>query len=201
MLQNSWQGGKHRQICLVFSSQRVCLWLIKLPLSCINVLWLFPCSAWRRTQDTKMRSTAYLPISLSLVERLVLIWLFIFTNVQFLLLLPVDKKRIWGLETSFGGCWLTGFCVSRWAHCPIADFLPFLPPPSFHMITMKCLLRNSTWIWLRKTQITVFSLCPSSGSCLVQKTTWFIFGTFRQKRLYRNYKDTQVRERILFLLK
>lgn len=41
-----------------------------------------------------------------------------------------------------------------------------------------------------------FSLCLSSGSCLVQKTTWFIFGTFRQKRLYRNYKDTQVWKRI-----
>lgn len=91
--------------CLVFFSQRVCPWLRKLPPSCINVLWLFPSSAWRRTQDTKMRSTAYLPISLSLVERLVLIWLFIVTYVQFLLFLSVEKKRILGLETSFGGCW------------------------------------------------------------------------------------------------
>lgn len=52
----------------------------------------------------------------------------------------------------------------------------------------------------RKVKITVFFLCPSSGLCPVQKTTWFIFGTFRQKRLYRNYKDTQVWKRILFLL-
>lgn len=43
-------------------------------------------------------------------------------------------------------------------------------------------------------------LCPSSGLYPVQKTTWFTFGTFRQKRLYRNYKGTQVGKSILSLL-
>lgn len=43
----------------------------KLLLNCACALWLFSSSAWRRTQDTKMRSTAYLPISPLLVERLV----------------------------------------------------------------------------------------------------------------------------------
>lgn len=80
----------------------------------------------------------------------------------------------------------------------LSAFLTF--PSPFHMRTVKCLLRNSTWIWIRKIQITLFSLCPCSGLCLVQKTTWFTSGTFRQKRLYRNYKDTQVRERVLLLL-
>lgn len=34
--------------------------------------------------------------------------------------------------------------------------------------------------------------CGFSGLCLGQKTVWSTSGTFRPKRLFRNYKDTQV---------
>lgn len=73
------EGNPGRYIYSLIRQESLSLAVRKLLPDNAYAFWLFTFSAWRRTQDTKMKSTAYLQTSPLLVERLVVIWtIFIF---------------------------------------------------------------------------------------------------------------------------